>query len=87
MYEVVQFLYVDEQEEHLQNLRSYDEVEKAVNSFYQRLTKWYENLPECIQEGQSWTPAVLGLQYVNFFLRYPSQLACYCIFLNGQTKP
>jgi hypothetical protein len=64
MYEVIQFFNAGKQDELLQNSRSYAEVERVTSSFYERLTHWYRSLPECIKEGQTWTPAVIGLQYV-----------------------
>lgn len=65
MYEVIQFFNAGEQDELLRNSRSYAEVERVTSSFDERLTHWYRSLPECIKEGQTWTPAVIGLQYVS----------------------
>lgn len=62
MYEVIEFFNAGEQDEQTRNSRSYSEVERVTSSFYERLTNWYHSLPECIKEGQSWTPAVIGMQ-------------------------
>jgi hypothetical protein len=62
MYEVIEFFNAGEQDEQSRNSRSYSEVERVTSSFYERLTNWYHSLPECIKEGQSWTPAVIGMQ-------------------------
>ncbi|GAM37203.1 C6 transcription factor [Talaromyces pinophilus] len=61
MYEVIEFFNAGEQDEQSRNSRSYSEVERVTSSFYERLTNWYHSLPECIKEGQSWTPAVIGM--------------------------
>jgi len=62
MYEVIEFFNAGGQDEQTRNSRSYSEVEHVTSSFYERLTSWYRSLPECIKEGQSWTPAVIGMQ-------------------------
>lgn len=68
MYEVIQFFYAAEQNEDIRNSRSYSEVDRLTSSFYERLSHWYHNLPECIKEEQTWTPAVIGLQYASIVL-------------------
>uniref|UniRef100_A0A093VRN9 Nitrogen assimilation transcription factor nirA n=1 Tax=Talaromyces marneffei PM1 TaxID=1077442 RepID=A0A093VRN9_TALMA len=61
MYEVIQFLNAGAQDEQTRNSRSYSKVERVTISFYERLTHWSRSLPECLKEGQTWTPAVIGL--------------------------
>lgn len=68
IYDVIQYYCPAEQEEQLQNTRSYPEVEKVTNSFYDRLTHWYHHLPPCIREVQDGSPGVIVLQCVFFFL-------------------
>lgn len=63
MYEVVQSFFVGEQDE---RPCSYTKIEQMTSSFYDRLNQWSRSLPECITEGQTWTPAVIGLQYAFF---------------------
>lgn len=67
MYEVIEFFNAGERDEQTRKSRSYAEVERVTKSFYERLTSWYHSLPECIKEGQSWTPAVIGMQYVYVY--------------------
>ncbi|EED20777.1 nitrogen assimilation transcription factor nirA, putative [Talaromyces stipitatus ATCC 10500] len=61
MYDVRRFVDAGEQDEQVRNACSYSEVNRATSSFYERLVQWHHNLPECIKEGQTWTPAVIGL--------------------------
>jgi hypothetical protein len=64
VYDVVQFYVPAEQDEQLLNTLSYAELETVVNSFHSRFTSWRQQLPECVKEGQTWTPAVVLLQCV-----------------------
>jgi hypothetical protein len=64
IHDIIRFCCPAEQEEHNRNSCSYPELEKMVNSFYDRLSAWNHHVPVCLKQRQSWTPGVIELQCV-----------------------